>query len=74
MDTIFTRVNADASPVGMDTPDDFYYVCNLTIYTLDETNRIYVERGWDKKDAMDNLDADKEIQYLNRDEDILDID
>tara|TARA_R110002020_G_scaffold125224_1_gene282373 strand:+ start:95 stop:1414 length:1320 start_codon:yes stop_codon:yes gene_type:complete len=74
IDTIFTRVNADASPVGMDTPDDFYYVCNLTIYTLDETNRIYVERGWDKKDAMDNLDADKEIQYLNRDEDILDID
>jgi hypothetical protein len=70
IDSIFTRVNADASPVGMDNPDDFYYVCNLTMYTLDETNRLYVEKGWDKKDAMDNLNDDKEIEDLK--DDILD--
>jgi len=54
----------------MDNPDDFYYVCNLTMYTLDETNRLYVEKGWDKKDAMDNLNDDKEIEDLK--DDILD--
>jgi hypothetical protein len=72
VDSIFTRVNADASPVNIDTPDAFYYVCNLNIYTLDETNRLYAERRWDD-DAMSHLTDDKEIQDLKPD-DIIDID